>query len=137
MVKETDGKPGIPDLTKRELEIMQVFWESDHPLMGREIVELSKNSTWAHSTLHEKLNRMVEKGAIAEVGVVKTAKTVCKVYSPCIRRNEYFQKICDGLPPCIDLLAEIELLLHNREVDVEFINVLEQIIKCEKKKKLS
>lgn len=137
MVKETDWKLGIPDLTKRELEIMQVLWDSDHPLMGREIVELSKNSTWAHSTLHEKLNRMVEKGAIAEVGVVKTAKTVCRVYSPCIRRNEYFQKICDDLPPCIDLLAEIELLLHNREVDVESINVLKQIIECEKKKKLS
>ena len=54
------------ELTRSELEIMNVIWAAGRPLTRGEILELSVDKTWKENSVHILLNRLLAKGAIAE-----------------------------------------------------------------------
>ena len=78
------------ELTKREMEIMDVLWESDQPLSRSDLLERSEEKTWKDSSVHILLNGLLQKGAIREAGLVKRSKTYGRVFSPTMTREEYF-----------------------------------------------
>ncbi|MGF6367226.1 hypothetical protein M2454_003091 [Aequitasia blattaphilus] len=40
------------NLSKNEVEILEVMWTADRPLLSTEIVELSVNKSWKDSSIH-------------------------------------------------------------------------------------
>ena len=54
------------ELTKSELEIMNVIWDAKRPLTRGEILDLSVDKKWKDNSIHILLNRLLEKGAIIE-----------------------------------------------------------------------
>ena len=58
------------ELTKSEMEIMDVLWESSQPLSRSDLLERSKEKTWKDSSVHILLNGLLQKGAIREAGLV-------------------------------------------------------------------
>ena len=77
-------------LTKSELQIMDVFWDSDKPLSRSDLLDHSEGKTWKDSSVHILLNGLLQKGAIQEAGLVKRSKTYGRVFSPTLTREEYF-----------------------------------------------
>ena len=78
------------ELTKSELEIMDVLWASEQPLSRADLLEKSEEKTWKDSSVHILLNGLLQKGAIREAGVVKRSKTYGRTFSPTMTREEYF-----------------------------------------------
>lgn len=59
------------ELTKSELEIMNVIWDAKRPLTRGEILDLSVDKKWKDNSIHILLNRLLEKGAIIEGGFAR------------------------------------------------------------------
>lgn len=78
------------ELTKSEMEIMDVLWESNSPLSRSDLLEKSEAKTWKDSSVHILLNGLLGKGAICEAGVVKRSKTYGRTFAPTMTREEYF-----------------------------------------------
>ena len=78
------------ELTKSEMEIMDVLWESGEPLSRSDLLSRSEEKTWKDSSVHILLNGLLQKGAIREAGLVKRSKTYGRVFAPTLTREEYF-----------------------------------------------
>ena len=78
------------ELTKSEMQIMDVLWGSDEPLSRADLLERSEEKTWKDSSVHILLNGLLVKGAIREAGFVKRSKTYGRTFAPTLTREEYF-----------------------------------------------
>ena len=72
---------------------------------------------------------MVEKGFLQEAGPLKKGKNISQTYFPRISSEQFFQSICDSLPPCIDMIELIRRLLILDEVDIELLDKLIAFLK--------
>jgi len=78
------------ELTRSEMEIMDVMWESGVPMSRSDLLARSEEKTWKDSSVHILLNGLLSKGAIQEAGLVKRSKTYGRVFTPTMTREEYF-----------------------------------------------
>lgn len=78
------------ELTKSEMEIMDVLWDAEGPLSRADLLERSEEKTWKDSSVHILLNGLLAKGAIEEAGVVKRIKTYGRVFAPTLTREQYY-----------------------------------------------
>lgn len=78
------------NLTKNELEIMDVMWEAREPLSRGQLMEKSVDKSWKSSSVHILLNSMLKKGAIYEAGFARCGKTCGRTYAPNISVEEYY-----------------------------------------------
>ena len=123
------------ELTKSELEIMNVIWKANKPLTRGEILKLSENKTWKDSSIHILLNGLIKKGVIVEAGFAKSGKTYGRVYAANISGEEYYSSkvltFCgeDGLP------SIFSALIKNEGITVEMLEMIEAMV-AERKKEL-
>lgn len=78
------------ELTKSEMEIMDVLWASAKPLSRSDLLERSEEKSWKDSSVHILLNGLLQKQAIREAGMVKRSKTYGRTFEPTLTREEYF-----------------------------------------------
>ena len=77
-------------LTKSEMEIMDVLWSENAPLSRSDLLSRGEEKSWKDSSIHILLNGLLQKGAIQEVGFVKRSKTYGRTFAPTLTREEYF-----------------------------------------------
>ena len=77
------------ELTRSELEIMDVLWAAERPLSRSDLLENSRDKSWKDSSVHILLNGMLQKGVIREAGFVKRSKTYGRTFEPTLTREEY------------------------------------------------
>lgn len=77
-------------LTRSEMEIMDVLWNSDTPLSRSDLLERQDEKSWKDGSVHIMLNSLLRKGAIREAGFVKRTKTFGRTFAPALTREEYF-----------------------------------------------
>ena len=78
------------ELTRSEMEIMDVMWEAGVPMSRADLLARSEEKTWKDSSVHILLNGLLQKGAIQEAGLVKRIKTYGRVFVPTMTREEYY-----------------------------------------------
>ena len=78
------------ELTKSEMEIMDVLWAEQTPLSRADLLERSAEKTWKDSSVHILLNSLLQKGAIREAGFVRRSKTYGRTFEPTMTREVYF-----------------------------------------------
>lgn len=78
------------ELTKSEMQIMDVLWASDKPLSRSDLLERSEEKSWKDSSVHILLNGLLQKQAIREAGMVKRSKTYGRTFEATLTREEYF-----------------------------------------------
>ncbi len=78
------------ELTKSELEIMDVLWEAGEPLSRSDLLERSREKSWKDSSIHILLNGILQKNMIREAGFVKRSKTFGRTFVPTMSREEYY-----------------------------------------------
>ena len=78
------------ELTKSEMEIMDVLWAAEEPLSRADLLERSEEKSWKDSSVHILLNGLLQKSAIREAGVVKRGKTYGRLFAVTLTREEYF-----------------------------------------------
>ena len=123
------------ELTKSEMEIMDVLWEDGGPLSRADFLARQKEKTWKDSSIHILLNGLLIKGAIREAGIIKCSKTYGRTFLPTITREEYFAMTIFSYRHKPQLEGLFAALLQRSEVDTELLDNLEAIIR-EKRQQL-
>ena len=75
-IKETKE---IGTLTKKELEMMNVLWQSETALTASEILKASTNRTWKDKSLHILINSLLK----------KNLKVYARSFKPAISQTNY------------------------------------------------
>lgn len=112
------------ELTKSELEIMDVLWNAGEPLSRADLLERSEEKSWKDSSVHILINGLLSKNAIREAGFVKRSKTYGRVFAPNLTREEYFAETVFSHRYQPQITGLIQALLRRPEVDEACLNAL-------------
>ena len=115
-------------LTRSEMEIMDVMWQSGVPMSRSDLLACSEEKTWKDSSVHILLNGLLQKGAIQEAGLVKRSKTYGRVFSPTLTREEYFATTIFSHRHKPDMVGLFEALLQREEADADVLAKLKELI---------
>ena len=116
------------ELTKSEMEIMDVLWESGVPMSRADLLARSEEKTWKDSSVHILLNGLLQKGAIQEAGLVKRIKTYGRVFVPTMTREEYFANtiFCHRYKP--QMVSLIAALLQRDDITDEQMQAIKALV---------
>ena len=117
------------ELTKSEMEIMDVLWCDGGALSRADFLERSAEKTWKDSSVHILLNGLLSKGAICEAGFVRHNKTYGRTFLPTMTREEYFAATVFSHRYKPDILGLMKALLDRPEVTEQTLKALEAQIK--------
>ena len=116
------------ELTKSEMEIMDVLWGSEKPLSRADLLERSEEKTWKDSSVHILLNGLLQKGAIREAGLVKRSKTYGRVFSPTMTREEYFATTIFSHRHKPEIVGLFAALLRRDDITKEDLAIISELI---------
>lgn len=116
------------ELTKSEMEIMDVLWSTDSPLSRSDLLGNGDGKTWKDSSIHILLNGLLQKGAIREAGFVRRSKTYGRTFSPTMTREEYFASTIFSHRHKPELIGLFTALLSRPEVDEDTLIHLQTLI---------
>ena len=116
------------ELTKSEMEIMDVLWESGAPMSRSDLLACSAEKTWKDSSVHILLNGLLQKGAIQEAGLVKRSKTYGRIFSPTMTREEYFATTIFSHRHKPQIIGLFEALLRREDITKEDLDAISAMI---------
>ena len=119
---------GIVELTRSEMEIMDVLWKAGVPLSRAELIEKSTEKSWKDSSVHILLNGLLQKRAIREVGFVKCSKTYGRTFAPVLSREQYFVTALYQHKYKPDAAALFEAILSREEITKEEIEQVKKLL---------
>ena len=122
------------ELTKSEMEIMDVLWCDGGALSRADFLERSEEKSWKDSSVHILLNGLLSKGAICEAGFVRHNKTYGRTFLPTMTREEYFANTIFGHRHKPDMVGLMKALLERPEATAETLAALEAEIQKKKSK---
>ena len=116
------------ELTKSEMEIMDVLWGAAVPLSRSDLLARGEEKTWKDSSVHILLNGLLQKGAIREAGFVKRSKTYGRTFVPTLSREEYFATtiFCHRHKP--QIVGLMEALLRREDITQEELEAIESLV---------
>ena len=116
------------ELTKSEMEIMDVLWGADKPLSRADLLARSEEKTWKDSSVHILLNGLLQKGAIQEAGLVKRSKTYGRIFSPTMTREEYFATTIFSHRHKPQIVGLFEALLRRDDITKEDLAAISELV---------
>ena len=122
------------ELTKSEMQIMDVLWASDKPVSRADLLERSEEKSWKDSSVHILLNGLLHKGAIREVGFVKRSKTYGRTFSPMLTREEYFATTIFSHRHQPEIVGLFRALLSREEITTQELDAIDQLLQERKQK---
>ena len=90
-------------LTKSEQQIMEIFWQADHPMAQTEVIHTCEYSLMA-------------KGVLREVGFVRSGKTYARTFEPAISHAEYLALVVAEQLPAKQFPELLASLLQRVEI---------------------
>lgn len=121
------------ELTKSEMEIMDVLWEEEIPLSRADLLMHSEEKTWKDSSVHILLNGLLQKGAIQEVGVVKRSKTYGRTFAPTMTREEYFASTIFSHRHKPEIVGLFAALLTREDITPEQLELIARMVEAKQK----
>lgn len=116
------------ELTRSEMEIMDVLWDADTPLSRADLLERSEEKRWKDSSVHILLNGLLQKDAITEAGFVKRSKTYGRTFVPTLSREEYYAQTIFTHRRKPEVIGLFKALLSREEVTPQDILALDELI---------
>ncbi len=116
------------ELTRSEMEIMDVFWEAQGPLSRSDLLVCSQDKSWKDSSVHILLNGMLQKGVISEAGLVKRSKTYSRTFLPTLSREQYFARTVFSRKIKPDVVGLIEQILISEDVTPDQMRQIKELV---------
>ena len=116
------------ELTRSEMEIMDVLWGANAPLSRSDLLANSQEKSWKDSSIHILLNGLLQKGAIREAGFVKRSKTYGRTFEPTLTREEYFATTIFSHRHKPQIVGLVEALLRRREITNDELDQIEDLV---------
>ncbi len=124
------------ELTKSELEVMQVLWSMDRPLSRSDILQYSGRKSWKDSSVHILINGLLAKGAITEAGFTRSGKTFGRLFAPAISCEEYYGSVLFAVPGAKLLPQLFSALINSDEMTPALADKVEELLEQRKKQLL-
>ena len=121
------------ELTRSEMEIMDVLWNSGVPLSRSDLLDRQEEKTWKDSSVHILLNGLLKKGAIREAGFVKRSKTFGRTFAPTLTREEYFATTIFSHRHKPEIIGLFEALLRREEITADDLAKISEMIQNKQK----
>ena len=119
------------ELTKSQLEIMNVIWSAGRPLTRGEILDLSVDKNWKDNSIHILLNRLLAKGAVAEGGFARSGKSYGRLYEAAITGEAYYaENLFFGGEERLEML--FDAMLESEGLTPELLDRFEKKIEAKK-----
>ena len=116
------------ELTRSEMEIMDVLWGSDVPLSRADLLAHSEEKSWKDSSVHILLNGLLQKGAIHEAGLVKCSKTYGRVFAPTMTREEYFAMTIFSHRHKPEIVGLFAALLSRKDITAQDLQSIKELV---------
>lgn len=116
------------ELTKSELELMQVLWNAGYALSRADILKHTENKTWKDSYIHLLLNSLMRKDAIKEAGFVRSGKTWGRLYAPNISCEEYYSETVFNKVSADELTLMFSAMLENQSITRETLSAMREML---------
>ncbi len=116
------------ELTRSEMEIMDVLWEAGQPLSRSDLLERSAEKSWKDSSVHILLNGMLQKNVIREAGFVKRSKTYGRTFVPTMTREEYFAATVFSHRHKPQIVGLIDALLRREDITKEELEQIKTLV---------
>lgn len=116
------------ELTRSELEIMDVFWDAEGPLSCSDLLEKATEKRWKDSSVHILLNGLLQKQALLESGFVKRSKTYGRTFVPALTREQYYASTVFSHRCKPDITGLIAALLEREDITPEQLERIKDII---------
>ena len=116
------------ELTKSEMEIMDVLWEIGQPMSRADLLGRSEEKTWKDGSVHILLNGLLQKGAIHEAGMVKRSKTYGRVFAPTMSREEYFAQAVFSHRHKPDIVGLFAALLTQQDISHDQLEQIARLV---------
>lgn len=118
------------NLTKNEIEVMDVFWTAMRPLSRAELLNLSVDKSWQSNSVHILLNSLLRKGALREAGFVRSGKTYGRTFEAAMTCEEYHASSIGLSTKCRPQLPGLlTALLREYDVGQEELDQLEEVLR--------
>lgn len=119
------------ELTKSELEIMNVMWDAGHPMTRGEILEKSTDKNWKDNSIHILLNRLLAKGAIVESGFARSGKSYGRLYEAQLTGTEFYAgEVFNCSAGRLEML--FEAMLASEAVDADLLEAFAEKLNARK-----
>lgn len=120
----------LKNLSRRQLEVMNLFWDLEKPLIASKIVELKQELNI--NTVQSVLRALISKKYIEVDEIVYSGTVLTRSYKAIVTREEYINSISGGMK---ELLNKTEILMYLIEQvnDVETISEIEKLIEQKRK----
>jgi len=116
------------ELTKSEMQIMDVLWEADQPLSRADLLARADGKSWKDSSVHILLNGLLRKKAIFEAGFVKCSKTFGRTFSPTLTREEYFAATIFSHNHKPEIVGLFDALLKREDITQEQLAEIQNLL---------
>lgn len=119
-------------LTKSELEAMEVFWRVNEPLSQTELLACSDEKSWKDRSVYILLNGLLSKGALTEVGFVRSGKTFARRFAPTLSFEEYCVRSITANKHVPDLPKLLAVLMKTADVTVQDLDEMQRLLEEER-----
>ena len=105
-------------LSKKEREVMDIFWEAGAPLSRQEILERAaeKRCSWKPNSVHILVNALMEKGMLRVAGFFLNSRKLGRTFEAAMTLEEY-----------VVMQVEASLAAAKRECGLESVSLLEKL----------
>lgn len=103
-------------LTKSEQQIMEIFWQADHPMAQTEVIKTCEDRKWKERSIFSMLNSLMTKGVLQEVGFVRSGKTYARTFEPAMSHAEYLAAVIAEQLPAKQFPELLASLLQRVEI---------------------
>ena len=127
-------------LSKKEKELMELFWDAGCPLARAEILEraATRECSWKPNSVHILVNSLLDKGALKVSGFYLNSRKLGRTFEPAMTREDYaFMQVEQAAS-----LARTEVgmgasrlvaALFDEEADMETLDEMASVIRDKKK----
>ena len=116
------------ELTKSELEIMDVLWNEAVPMSRSDLLAREEEKSWRDSSVHILLNGLLQKGVIREDGFVRRSKTYGRTFVPTLTREQYYILHAFSHRNQPDPVGMFTAMLERPEVDADTMAKLQSVL---------
>lgn len=121
------------NLTKNEIEVMDVFWDAGKPISRSDLLTLSVDKSWKPNSVHILLNSLLKKGALREAGFVRSGKTYGRTFEPVLTCEEYHASTVFTTTKTVpEIGAFLSALLDDADVTTDDLTELVKVIEAKR-----
>lgn len=118
-------------LSTKQLQIMNILWDSDKPLIASQILNLDNSLNI--NTIQCVLKGLLKKNYIELADIVYSGTVLARSYRFIIPKSDYYQNLFDELKNPSDS-SIVLVTLAQQEKNIEVLDELEKIIKKTKER---